>query len=93
MMMAVKNNQGKKVQLMGVVRRILVLKPKTVKKMLIELMNAVMEIMSMEKVVKNPVPMKIIIMVGTVTRLIKEMTVVRGVIWRLVVMKDENMMS
>ncbi len=42
---------------------------------------------------KNPVPIKIIIMVGTVTRLIKESTVTRGVIWRLVVMKDKNMMS
>jgi hypothetical protein len=58
-----------------------------------ELMNAVMEIKLLEKIVKNPVPMKIILMVGTVTRLIKEMTVTRGVIWRLVVMKDKNMMS
>jgi hypothetical protein len=93
MMMAVKNNKGKKVQLMGVVRRILVLKLKTVKETLMDLMNAVMEIMSMEKIMKNPVPMKIIIMVGTVTRLIKEMTVTSGVIWRLVVMKDKQMMS
>ncbi len=61
--------------------------------MLIELMNVVIEIMSLEKIVTNPVPMKIMIMVGTVTRLIKEMTVMRGVIWRLVVMKDKNMMS
>ncbi len=51
-----------------------------------------MEIMSLEKIVKNPVPMKMIIMVGTVTRLIKESTVMRGVIWRLVVIKDKNMM-
>jgi hypothetical protein len=51
-----------------------------------ELMNAVMEITSLEKIVKNPVSMKIIIMVGTVMRLIKEVTVMRGVIWRLVVM-------
>jgi hypothetical protein len=82
MMMAVKNNQGKKVQLMGVVRRILVLKLKTAKETLVELMNTVMEIMSLDKIVKNPVPMKIIIIVGTVTRLIKELTVTRGVIWR-----------
>jgi hypothetical protein len=93
MMMVAKNNQGKMVQLMGVVRRILVLKLKTAKETLMELMNPVMEIMSLEKIVKNPVPMKIIIMVGTVMRLIKELTVTRGVIWRLVVMKDKNMMS
>jgi hypothetical protein len=80
MMMGVKNNQGKKVQLMGVVRRMLVLKLKTAKEMLMELMNTVMKIMSLEKIIKNPVPMKIIIMVGTVTRLIKELTVTRGVI-------------
>ncbi len=42
---------------------------------------------------EKPVPMKIIITVGTVMRLIKEMTVTRGVIWRLVVMKDKQMMS
>jgi hypothetical protein len=93
MLMAVKNNQGKTVQLRGVVRRILVLKLKTAKETLIELINAVMEIMLMEKIAKNPVPMKIIIMVGTVMRLIKEMTVTSGVIWRLVVMKDKQMMS
>jgi hypothetical protein len=93
MMMAVKNNKGKKVQLMGVVSRILVLKLKTAKATLMELMNAVMEIMSLEKIMKNPVPMKIIIMVATVTRLIKALTVTSGVIWRLVVMKDKNMMS
>ncbi len=71
MLVAVKNNQGKTGQLRGVVRRILVLKLKTAKEMLMEFMNAVMEIMSMEKIVKNPVPMKIMIMVGTVMRLIK----------------------
>ncbi len=52
MLMAVKNNQGKKVQLRGVVRRILVLKLKKAKEMFIELMNAVMEIMLLEKIVK-----------------------------------------
>jgi hypothetical protein len=93
MMMAVKINQEKMVQLRGVVKRILLLKLKTAKEMLMKLMNAVMEIMSLEKIVKNPVPMKIIILVGTVTRLIKELTVTRGVTWRLVVMKDKNMMS
>jgi hypothetical protein len=45
MMMAVQNNQGKKVQLRGVVRRILVLKKKTAKEMLMEFMNPLMEIM------------------------------------------------
>ncbi len=50
-----------------------------------ELMNVVMEIMSLEKIVKNPVPMKMIIMVGTVMRLIKEVTVTRGVGRRILV--------
>ncbi len=58
-----------------------------------ELMNVVMKIMLMKKIVNNPVPMKIIMMVRTVMRLIKEMTITRGVIWRLVVMKDKQMMS
>jgi hypothetical protein len=93
MMMVVKNNQGKKVQLRGVVRSILVLKKKTVKETLMEFMNALMKIMSLGKIVKNPVPMKIIIMVRTVMRLFKELTVTRGVIWRLVVMKDQIVMS
>ncbi len=57
--MAVKNNQGKKVQLRGVVRRILVLKLKKAKETLMQLMSAVMEIMLLEKIVKNPVPMRI----------------------------------
>ncbi len=78
---------------MGVVRRVLVLKLKTAKETLMELLKVVMEIILLEKIMKNLVPMKIIIMVGTVTRLIKELTVTRGVIWRLVVMKDKNMMS
>jgi hypothetical protein len=91
--MTVKNNKGKTVQLMGVVRRVLVLKLKTAKETLMELLKVVMEIILLEKIMKNLVPMKIIIMVGTVTRLIKELTVTRGVIWRLVVMKDKNMMS
>jgi hypothetical protein len=88
-----KNNQGKKVQLREVVRRILVLKLKIAKETLMEFMNAQIEIMLLEKIVKNPVPMKIIIMVGTVMRLIKELTVTRGVKRRLVVLKDKNMMS
>jgi hypothetical protein len=66
-----KNNQGKKVQLRGVVRRILVLKLKTAKETLMEFMNALMEIMLLEKIMKNTVPIKIIIMVGTVMRSIK----------------------
>ncbi len=49
MMMAVKNNQGKKVQLMGVVRRVLVLKLNTAKETLMELMNSVMEIIRWRK--------------------------------------------
>ncbi len=69
------------------------LKVKTAKEMLMELMNTVMEITLMEKIVINPVLLKIIIMVGTVMRLIKETTVTRGVIWRLVLMKDKKMMS
>jgi hypothetical protein len=56
-----------------------------VKETLMELMNVVMEIMSLEKIVKNPVPMKMIIMVGTVMRLIKEVTVTRGVGRRILV--------
>jgi hypothetical protein len=52
MLMAVKNNQGKKMQLRGDVRRILVLKLKKAKETLMDLMNAVMEMMSLEKIVK-----------------------------------------
>ncbi len=58
------------------------LKLKTANETLMEFMNALMEIMLLEKIVKNTVPMKIIIMVGTVMRLIKELTVTRGVKWR-----------
>jgi hypothetical protein len=58
-----------------------------------EFMNPLMKIMSLEKIVKNPVPMKITIIVRTVMRSIKELTVTRGVIWRLVVMKDQIVMS
>jgi hypothetical protein len=57
-MMAVKTNQGKKLQLRGVFRRILVLKLKKAKETLMELLKAVMEIMLLEKIMKNPEPMK-----------------------------------
>jgi hypothetical protein len=71
MLMAVKNNQGKKVQLRGVVQRILVLK--------------------LKKVRRHSTHFKrLIIMVGTVMRLIKEVTVTRGVVRRIVVMKDKK---
>jgi hypothetical protein len=42
---------------------------------------------------KSSASMKIIIMVGSVMRLIKEVTVTRGVIWRLAVIRDKKMMS
>ncbi len=83
MLMAVKKNQGKKVQLRGVVRRILVLKLKKAKEMLMELMDAVMEIMSLEKIVKNPVPMKIMMVVKNNQGKLVEL---RGVVRRVVVM-------
>jgi hypothetical protein len=88
--MAVKNNQGKKLQLRGVVRRILVLKLNKAKEMLMELMNAVMEIMSLEKIVKNPVPMKIMMVVKNNQGKLVEL---RGVVRRMVVMKQKKIMS
>ncbi len=84
-MMVVKNNQGKLVELRGFVRRMVVMKKKKImsqlkkkeqtmmemmknqgkktKETVMELMNAVMEIMALVIIVKNPVPMKIMMMV------------------------------
>ncbi len=94
MLMAVKTNQGKKVQLRGVVRRILVLKLKKTKEMLketlMELLNMVMEIMLLEKIVKNPMPMKIMMVVKNNQGKLVEL---RGVVRRMVVMKQKKIMS
>jgi hypothetical protein len=90
MLMAVKNNQGEKVQLKGVVRRILVLKLKKANETLMELMNVVMEIMSLEKIVKNPVPMKIMMVVkNNQVKLVQ----LRGVVRWMVGMKQKMIMS
>ncbi len=51
---------------------------KKTKEMVMELMNAVMEITTLVEIVKNPVPMKIMM---------------RGIIRRMVVMKKKKMMS
>jgi hypothetical protein len=88
MLMAVKNDQGKKVQLGGVMRRNLVLKLKKAKETLMELMNVVMEIMLLEKIVKNPVPMKIMMVVKNNQGKVVEL---RGVVRRMVVMKKKRL--
>ncbi len=83
-MMVVKNNQGKLVELRGVVRRMVVMKQKKImsrlkkeqtmmetiknqgwktKEMVMELMNVVMEITALVIIMKNPVPMKIMMAV------------------------------
>jgi hypothetical protein len=90
MLMEVKNNQGKKVQLRGVVRRILALKLKKAKETLMELLKTVMEIMSLEKILKNPVPMKILMVLKNNQGKLVEL---RGVVRRMVVMKEKKMMS
>jgi hypothetical protein len=54
MLMDVKINQGKTVQLRGVVRRILVLKLKKAKETMMELLKMVMEVMLLEKIIKIP---------------------------------------
>jgi hypothetical protein len=90
MLMAVKTNQGKKLQLRGVVRRILVLRLKKRKEMLLELMNAVMEIMLLDKIVKNPMRMKIMMVVKNNQG---ELVELRGVVRRMVVMKQKKIMS
>jgi hypothetical protein len=86
MLMGVKTNQGKTVQLRGVVRRILVLKLKTAKKTLMELMNGVMEIVLLEKIMKNPMPMKIMMVVKNNQGKLLEVR-------RMVVMKQKKIMS
>jgi hypothetical protein len=86
MMMAVKNNQGKKVQLRGVVTRILVLKLKKAEEKLMELLKAVMEIMLLEKIMKNPKPMKIMMVVKNNQGKLVEVR-------RMVVMNQKNIMS
>ncbi len=88
-----KKQSGKEGATKGSCQKDISAEKKTAKETLMEFMNVLMEIMLLEKIVKNPVPMKIIIMVRTVMRLTKELTVTRGVIWRLVVMKDQIMMS
>jgi hypothetical protein len=90
MLMVVKTNQGKKVQLRGVVRRILVLKLKKAKETLMELMNAVIEIMSLEKIMKNPVPIKVMMVLKNNQGKLVEL---RGVVRRMVVMKKKKIMS
>ncbi len=66
------------------------LKLNKAKEMLMELMNAVMEIMSLEKIVKNPVPMKIMMVVKNNQGKLVEL---RGVVRRMVVMKQKKIMS
>jgi hypothetical protein len=84
--MAVKTNKRKKLQLRGVVRRILVLKLKKAKETLMELLKAVMEIMSLEKIMKNPKPIKIMMVVkNNQGKLVK--------VRRMVVMKQKKIMS
>ncbi len=67
--------------------RILILKLKKAKEMLMELMNAVMKIMLLEKIVKNPVPMKIMMVVKNNQGKLVEL---RGVVRRMVVMKKKK---
>jgi hypothetical protein len=74
----------------GVVRRNLVLKLKKSKEMLMKLTNGVMEIMSLEKIVKKTVPMKIIMVVKNNQEKLVEL---RGVVRRMVVMKKKKTMS
>jgi hypothetical protein len=86
MLMAVKTNQGKKLQLRGVVRRILVPKLKKAKETLMELLKAVMEIMSFEKIMKNPMPIKLMMVVkNNLGKLVE--------VRRMVVMKQKKIMS
>jgi hypothetical protein len=86
MLMVVKTNQGKKLQLRGVVRRILVLKLKKAKATLMELLKVVMEIMLLEKIMKNSKPMKIMIMVKNNQGKLVEAR-------RMVVIKQKKIMS
>jgi hypothetical protein len=58
-----KDQSEKEAATTGSVRRILVLKLKKAKETLMELLKAVMEIMLLEKIMKNPKPMKIMMVV------------------------------
>jgi hypothetical protein len=84
--MDVKINQGKTVQLRGVVRRILVLKLKKANKTLVELLKMVMEEMLLEKIIKNPMPMKIMMVVKNNQGKLLEVK-------RMVVMKQKKIMN
>ncbi len=66
------------------------LKLKKAKESLMELMNAVMEIMSLEKIIKNPVPMKIMMVLKNNQGRLVEL---RGVVRRMVVMKQKKVLS
>ncbi len=66
------------------------LKLKKAKETLMELMNVVMEIMSLEKIMKNPVPMKIMMVLKNNQGKLVEL---RGVVRRMVVMKQKKIMS
>jgi hypothetical protein len=61
---------------------------KKTKGMVVELMNVVMEIMALVIIVKNPVPMKIMMGVKNNQR---KMVELRGLIRRMVVMKKKQM--
>jgi hypothetical protein len=63
---------------------------KKTKEKVMELMNAVMEIMALVRIVNNPVPMKIIKAVKTNQ---EKMVELRGMIRRMVVMKKKKIMS
>jgi hypothetical protein len=86
MLMDVKINQGKTVQLRGVVRRILVLKLKKAKEMLMELLKMVMKVMLLEKNIENPIPMKIMMVVKNNQGKLLEVR-------RMVVMKQKKIIS
>jgi hypothetical protein len=95
MLIAVKKNQEKTVQLRGVERRILLLKLKTAKKMLKKFMHTLMEIMSLEKIMKKSSANENYNNGGNSDEIDQrnDSTVTRGVTWRLVVVKDKKMMS
>ncbi len=84
--MGVKTNQGKTVQLRGVRRRILVLKLKTAKETLMELLKAVMEVMLLEKIMNKPMPIKIMMVVKNNQGKLVEVR-------RMVVMKQKKILS
>jgi hypothetical protein len=63
---------------------------KKTKEMVMELMNAVMEITTLVIIVKNPVPMKVMMAVKNNQG---KMVELRGLIRRIVVVKKKKMMS